>query len=63
MKVFAIRGAITASENSERAISEASIKLIEEVIDQNNLRISDVISIIISSTLICFSSRLLMLVT
>ena len=50
MKVFAIRGAITASENSERAISEASIKLIEEVIDQNNLRISDVISIIISST-------------
>ena len=50
MKVFAIRGAITAAENSEEAIAEASVSLMNEIIDQNDLRVSDIISVIISST-------------
>jgi len=50
MKVFAIRGAITVAENTEQAIGEASIRLMEEIIDRNDLRVADVVSIIISST-------------
>lgn len=48
--MVAIRGANTVSENSRGAILEATTKLVQAVIDQNNLKDEDMVSIFFSMT-------------
>jgi len=42
--IKAIRGAITVNKNDENAISEATFELLSEIIKQNEVNLSDVIS-------------------
>ena len=44
-KVRAIRGATTAEENSDDSIIDATLELLKELIDANNLNDADVISL------------------
>tara|TARA_Y100000996_G_scaffold415511_1_gene410710 strand:+ start:13883 stop:14257 length:375 start_codon:yes stop_codon:yes gene_type:complete len=48
--VRAIRGATTADENSEDSIVDATVELLLELIDANNLNDSDVISAFFTTT-------------
>jgi len=48
--VRGIRGAITVSENSKEAITEASTLLLREMIDKNDLNLDDICSIFFSLT-------------
>lgn len=46
----AVRGAIQVRENSERAIHEAGLRLVSEIIKANGIRAEDIISIVFSLT-------------
>ncbi|WP_125153692.1 chorismate mutase [Clostridium rectalis] len=48
--MIAIRGAITIEKNCKEDIKKASIKLFSEILEKNNLDISEIISIIFSCT-------------
>ncbi|MCC8159815.1 MAG: chorismate mutase [Firmicutes bacterium] len=50
MAVRAIRGATTASENTREAIIGATLELIEEIEEKNDLKRADSISIIFTVT-------------
>ena len=50
MAVRAIRGATTASENTREAIIEATLELIAEIEEKNDLKRADAISIIFTMT-------------
>ena len=49
-KVRAIRGATTAEENSDDSIIDATLELLKELIDANNLNDADVISAFFTTT-------------
>lgn len=46
----AIRGAITVEENTKKDINEASQKLITEILNKNELKETDIVSIIFTAT-------------
>lgn len=48
--MYCIRGAITAKENTKECIINTSKRLIEEIIEKNELDISDIISIVFTAT-------------
>jgi len=50
MQVRAIRGAITVPENTKDAILEGTRELLNEIINRNNIKQDDIISIIFSMT-------------
>lgn len=50
MKICGIRGAITADENTEKAIEDATITLFSELVKNNNIQLSDVAYIQFSAT-------------
>ncbi|MBQ2871911.1 chorismate mutase [bacterium] len=50
MKQFAIRGAITVAENTEEAIKNATVELLNSIIEKNNLNIADMLYINFSAT-------------
>ena len=50
MALRGIRGAITVSENSSRAIAEATKELLTEIISRNNLKVDDLASIMFTAT-------------
>ncbi len=50
MPIRAIRGAITASENSREAILEASSQLLEAIIEANDLHANEVVAATFSAT-------------
>lgn len=49
-RLFALRGATTASENSETAILEATTELVSEVLARNELQPDALVSCIFTST-------------
>lgn len=48
--MYALRGAISVESNSEEAISKATKKLMNKVMEENNIDKSDLVSIITSAT-------------
>lgn len=50
MNLVAIRGAITASNNTKQAIIEETIQLLEAIIEANSLKIEDIIQITFTAT-------------
>jgi chorismate mutase len=50
LRLFALRGATTAAENSERAILEAAEELIAEILRRNDLAPAALVSCIFTST-------------
>ncbi|KPU28133.1 chorismate mutase [Caloranaerobacter sp. TR13] len=50
MSIVAIRGAITVNNNTKEDIVNCTKKLLKEIIRQNNINKSDVISILFSAT-------------
>ncbi len=50
MQVRAIRGAITVPENTKDSILEGTRELLDEIINKNNIKKDDIISIIFSMT-------------
>lgn len=50
MLVRAIRGAITIPENTKEAILEGARELLTEIINNNEIKVSDLISIIFTMT-------------
>jgi len=50
MQVRAIRGAITVPENTKDAILEGTRELLHEILNRNNIKQDDIISIIFSMT-------------
>lgn len=50
MSIGVIRGAITIEENSEENIFQNTTILLQEIINRNNLKIEDIISIIFTAT-------------
>lgn len=49
-KVRALRGAITVEENSGEAILEATRELLQAMVEENNVEVEDIISIIFTMT-------------
>lgn len=50
MKCQAIRGAITVEENTEEAILEATVFLLNQIISKNNLVEEDIVSMFFTAT-------------
>lgn len=50
MRVRGIRGAISVEEDSERAVLEASGRLLREILERNGLDPQDVVSIVFTAT-------------
>ena len=50
IKLFALRGAITATQNSEQAILEATRELVGEIVQRNSLDPGQMVSCIFSCT-------------
>ena len=50
MKIVAIRGAITVSENTEEAMEKATVKLFKEILQKNNIEPKDIAYINFSAT-------------
>ncbi len=50
MKIRGLRGAMTATEDSKEAITEATIELLEEMLGRNNIAIDDLIYVMITAT-------------
>lgn len=48
--MISIRGAITAAENTEEAILDASKEILLEIIEENDLKLSQIIDVIFSAT-------------
>lgn len=48
--MYALRGAISVEENTEKAIIEATKELLAKLIEENNLAEEDLVSIISSAT-------------
>lgn len=48
--MYGIRGAITIKENSKDEIKEASLELFEKIVNENYIKLEDIVSIIISCT-------------
>ena len=49
-KTVAIRGAVNIYSNTKAEIEEASLRLMDEILNNNNLKYEDIISVQISST-------------
>ena len=50
MKVRGVRGAITVSENSQEAILAGTVRMLELMIEQNEIQAEDVASVILTLT-------------
>lgn len=50
MRVRALRGAVTAEENTRELIVEATTELLEEMLDRNDVATDDIIFILFTST-------------
>lgn len=50
MRVRALRGATTADENTKESIIEATIEMLEEMLDRNDVPTEDIIFIVFTAT-------------
>lgn len=50
MRVRALRGATTADENTKESVIEATIEMLEEMLDRNDVPTEDIIFIVFTAT-------------